>query len=98
MRVVVPAHASPETTCPDELLGEERSQALEHLINSFTFLTSSPSSYREETYVSVRTHLAESRMSQTLIYEVETEKTRQEEGQYFTDTTLFGWPLRVTIS
>lgn len=29
---------------------------------------------------------------------MDTENTRQEEGQYLTDTTLFGWPLRVTIS
>lgn len=52
----------------------------------------------KDTHVNVRTHLAESRMSQTLIYKVETVKTRPESLQYLTDTTLLGCPLRVTIS
>jgi hypothetical protein len=32
------------------------------------------------------------------MYEVETEKTRQEEEQYLTETTLLGCPFSVTIS
>lgn len=46
----------------------------------------------------VRTHLAESRMSHTLMKDVETVKTRPELLQYLTDTTLLGCPLSVTIS
>lgn len=52
----------------------------------------------KDTHVNVRTHLTESRMSHTLIYDVETVKTRLELLQYLTDTTLLGCPLRVTIS
>ena len=57
-----------------------------------------PDSLAGKTHVSVRTHLAESRMSHTLMEEADTENTSPEWLQYLMETTLLGWPFRAAIS
>lgn len=53
---------------------------------------------QSRTYVRVRMQRAESRMSHTLMYDVDTVNTSPVWLQYLMETTLFGCPLREAIS
>lgn len=88
-----PPRGSPPSLHPSPLLGPASAEPKTPPVPR-----DPPGTPQPATYVRVRMQRAESRMSHTLMYEVDTVNTSPVWLQYLMDTTLLGCPLREAIS